>query len=541
MSERLAIQAIQLSIEQCEQLFQRIESRIEPTDYELIVTVIASVPKLLELLSQEKHLSKSFERMLFGKSTEKIGNILPPEPGSDSQPQGSQNPEDQKPKRRPGHGRNGLSDYPGAKVIDVVHPHIHAGDICPACSESHVYDLKDFGKIIILMAQPIFIATAYRLHKLRCGACNQVFTAPPPPEAGNSKYDPSVGCQLALLHYGFGMPMTRIETLQKLMGVPLPIGTQCEQIQKIVPDIEPVFHELEREAAQSGLFHTDDTHNLILDVAKEIKTPTDAQHDSERKRTGIFTTGILARSADHDIVLYYTGRQHAGENLSDLLAKRSKELSHPILMCDALSRNLPKEFETVLANCIAHGRRQFIDIVETFPKECRRVLEDLSQIYHFDAQAREQQLTAQARLDFHQVNSRPIMDDLHGWIQSQFDHKLVEPNSRLGKAFKYMLNHWQALTRFLTTPGAPLDNNLAEQVLKKAILKRKNSLFYKTTYGAYVGDVFMSIIQTCQSCGANAFEYLKALVANAQNVKENPKVWMPWNYKSVLSPQCQSG
>jgi len=249
----------------------------------------------------------------------------------------------------------------------------------------------------------------------------------------------------------------------------------------------------------------------------------------------------VARSADHDIVLYYTGRQHAGENLSDLLAKRSKELSHPILMCDALSRNLPKEFETILANCLAHGRRQFIDIVDNFPKECRRVLEDLSQVYRFDAQAREQQLTAQARLEFHQANSRPIMDGLHCWIQSQFDDKIVEPNSRLGKAFKYLLNHWQALNRFLTTPGAPLDNNLAERILKRAILRRKNSLFYKTAYGAYVGDVFMSLIQTCQSCGANAFEYLKALVANAQKVKENPKVWMPWNFKSALSPQCQSG
>jgi hypothetical protein len=60
-------------------------------------------------------------------------------------------------------------------------------------------------------------------------------------------------------------------------------------------------------------------------------------------------------------------------------------------------------------------------------------------------------------------------------------------------------------------PGAPLDNNLCEQLLKKSILHRKNSLFYKTEHGAFIGDLFMSLIHTCNLQHINAFEYLTTL------------------------------
>jgi hypothetical protein len=373
------------------------------------------------------------------------------------------------------------------------------------------------------------------MEQLRCGGCQQVFTAPTPPQAVEGKYDPNVGSQLAILDYDLGVPLNRIENLQTSFGVPLPAGTQWDLIKKTAQAVEPLFQELQRQAAQADIFHTDDTYMQVLDIRKEItaQASTDTQ-DSEKKRTGIFTTGIVARTDSHDIVLYFTGRQHAGENLRDLLSKRFKELPPPILMCDALSRNVPAEFQVILSNCCSHGRRMFVDIALTFPQECRRMLEDFKQIYHFDALARDQKLSHQARLEFHQANSGPIMETLQLWIHSQFDHKLVEPNSSLGKAFKYMLKHWQALTLFLRKPGAPLDNNLCERILKRAIRHRKNSMFYKTLAGAHVGDVFMSIIQTCHSCVTNAFDYITTLVKNAERVKAQPALWMPWNFKTAL-------
>ena len=174
-------------------------------------------------------------------------------------------------------------------------------------------------------------------------------------------------------------------------------------------------------------------------------------------------------------------------------------------MCDALSRNLPAELKTILANCLAHGRRQFVEVAERFPEECRYVLETLRDVYKNDAVAQERNLSPEERLSFHQAESGPMMEDLKAWLHRQIEDRLVEPNSALGEAISYMLKHWEKLTLFLRQPGAPLDNNICERALKQAILHRKNALFYKTHNGAHVGDLFMSLIHTCRLGGVDPF------------------------------------
>ena len=97
-----------------------------------------------------------------------------------------------------------------------------------------------------------------------------------------------------------------------------------------------------------------------------------------------------------------------------------------------------------------------------------------------------------------------------------------------------MLRHWKKLTLFLRRAGAPLDNNICERALKKAILHRKNSLFYKTQNGANVGDMYMSLIYTCELNGANPFDYMTKLQQHADEVASHPELWMPWNYRQTL-------
>jgi transposase len=129
------------------------------------------------------------------------------------------------------------------------------------------------------------------------------------------------------------------------------------------------------------------------------------------------------------------------------------------------------------------------------------------------------------------------MNDLHAWLQLQFENKLVEPNSALGDAINYLLKRWEPLTLFLRQAGAPLDNNLCERALKKAILHRRNSMFYKTRHGAHVGGMYMSLIYTCELNGANPFDYLNQLQLqlNATNVSQQPERWMPWNYRESVT------
>jgi hypothetical protein len=271
--------------------------------------------------------------------------------------------------------------------------------------------------------------------------------------------------------------------------------------------------------------HNDDTSMRILRLTRE---PGD-------KRTGTFTSGVVSLVGAWTIALFFTGWKHAGENIADVLKHRAHERPAPIQMCDALSRNTPKGVETLIANCLAHGRRQVVEVVENFPEECRYVLETLGGVYHYDALAREQKLSPEERLRFHQEHSGPLMKGLHEWMEAQFAEHKTEPNSGLGKAISYLLNHWPKLTLFLRQPGAPIDNNIVERALKKAILNRKNALFYKTLNGAQVGDLFMSLIHTCELNGANPFDYLTELQRHADELKQRPSEWMPWNYRETLA------
>jgi hypothetical protein len=285
------------------------------------------------------------------------------------------------------------------------------------------------------------------------------------------------------------------------------------------------LEELIRQAAQGRVLHNDDTSMRILRLIRE---PGD-------KRTGTFTSGIVSLVDAWTIALFFTGRNHAGENIAEVLKQRAQELPAPIQMCDALSRNAPKGVETLIANCLAHGRRQVVEVVDHFPEECRYVLETLGGVYHNDAVSRERELSPEDRLGFHQEHSGPLMKGLHEWMDAQLAEHKTEPNSGLGKAISYLLNHWPKLTLFLRQAGSPIDNNIVERSLKKAILNRRNALFYKTLNGAGVGDLFMSLIHTCELNGANPFDYLTELQRHAEELKHRPSEWMPWNYRQTLA------
>jgi transposase len=387
--------------------------------------------------------------------------------------------------------------------------------------------------LVRIVGQAPLTATVYSLERLRCGACGLIFTAQEPEGVGPEKYDETAAAMIAELKYGSGTPFYRLEQLERHLGIPLPAATQWEIVQETAEVIKPARDELLRQAAQGEVLHNDDTSMRILRLVRE---PSD-------KRTGVFTSGIVATGQGRQIALYFTGPKHAGENLADMLQQRAAQLGPPIHVCDALSRNVPKlpaGVEILLANCLAHGRRQFVEVAANCPDQCRYVLETLGEVYGHDAEGRERGLTAEQRLQFHQAHSRPILEKLHQWLEKQFAERKTEPNSGLGKAITYLLRHWKALTLFLRQAGTPLDNNIVERALKRAVLHRKNALFYRTLNGAQVGDLFMTLIHTAELCGANSFDYLIELQRHSAELTARPAEWMPWNYRDTLTRTVRS-
>ena len=523
-----APQRIDLNREQADALLKRVKTGcLQDGDYQIIKAMVETIELLNQCVDEKATSIRRLLRMLFGPRTEKLKNVIKDKETSDSAKSKQENTTDKSNKPKPkGHGRNAAADYTAAEQIKVDHASLKPKDNCPGCLKGILYEMKVPKVVVRITGKAPIGAKVYQMQKLRCNLCGEIFIADTTADIGEQKYDAASAAMIALLKYGSGMPFYRLEQLQGSCGVPLPASTQWEIVEQMADGFYPVYYELNRQAAQGDVVYNDDTTMKILALM---------QNNDQSQRKGIFTTGIVSTLNDQKIALFYTGRKHAGENLADLLQQRQSDRSPPIQMCDALSRNTSEAFKKILANCLAHGRRKFVEVALNFPEQCRYVIETLAEVYKNDEIAKEQNMTADERLHFHQSKSGPLMEDLKTWLNDQLDQKKVEPNSGLGQAISYMLNHWKPLTLFLRVPNAPLDNNICERALKKAILHRKNALFYKTENGARVGDLFMSLIYTCNLAGVNPFDYLTALQQHASELSERPGRWIPWNYTAASS------
>jgi transposase len=529
---------LEVTPEELEALLETVREALGEAGYQKLKAAIRTLGYVTELLETREATLASLRRLLCRTRSEKTEAVLE-QAGIAPSPTSRTPPADAGSKQSAaGHGRNGATAYAGAQRVEVPHATLHRGDHCPECQRGKVYPLSEPGLLVRLRGQAPIAATVYELEKLRCNLCGEVFTAEAPAGVGEEKYDATTASMIALLRYGSGFPWNRLADLEESLGVPLPVATQCEIVAEAAATLQPAMEELIRQAAQGAVLHNDDTSMPVLALrrnAGQVDTDDDASDAAER--TGVFTSGIVSTAQKQTIALFFTGRQHAGENLADVLRQRAAELAPPLQMCDALSRNLPKlpeKLEVIVGHCLAHARRRFVEVIENFPQPCRHVLEQLGTVYGHDATARKQAMTAEERWRFHQQHSAPVMEELRAWLNTQFAEKKVEPNSGLGMAMRYLLKHWERLTLFLRQPGTPLDNNICERALKKAILHRKNSLFYKTANGARVGDLFMSLIHTCKLSGANPFDYLTQLQRHAGEFTRSPSAWMPWNYQATL-------
>jgi len=530
-----------------DELLAKAKPTFSREQYLLLERVFGTFVYVMLSLQNAKTSIKRFQRMLFGGRTEHKRNVLERAAveadlhGQDAAGAGAELAEVVVPgpkPRPPGHGRNGSQAYSGAPIVECDHPDLESGDRCPECDKGKVYDSPPKSLVKVVGQAPLG-ATVYRVQRLRCRLCDAVFTAPlPAAVASLPKYDSSCASMIAVLRYGAGLPHFRLEGLQASLYIPLPDATQWDIVAKAAPSPRAVFEELIRQAAQAPLLHSDDTPMKVLSLMKERAKAEAGGVKPVAK--AINTSGIVAVLQDvankqRKVVLFFTGHAHAGKNMERVLAHRAAELQPAMQMCDALAANVASEFTTILANCLAHGRRQVTDVAEQFPEAARHVVEALAEVYKHDAQCRRQAYSPEQRLSFHRQHSQPVMEDLHTWITGQIQGKHVEPNSGLGKALNYLTKHWSELTLFLRKVGAPLDNNVCEQVLKRAILHRKGSLFYKTVRGAEVGDIYMSLIQTCRQCDVNPFDYLNALQHHTQDVIAAPAQWLPWNFRERLA------
>ena len=440
---------------------------------------------------------------------------------------------DQEPKK--GHGRNKILDYPGAQIESIAQEDLSHDAPClnyPEC-EGKLRLLNKPIPILITRGHAPVSAVRYDRQGFYCNSCHEYFYAQLPEEVlndrekHNDRHGYSTISAIALQHYFCGMPFHRIETVQSLVGIPLSDSTQWDLMKRLYLIVFPVYQHLVYLAAQGWLIHHDDTSVKILSLMKE-------NQEKKPERKGMFTTGILSYFEDRRIYLYLSGRLNAGENLDLILESRESTLDLLLQMSDASSSNKLALLVSLVCYCLSHARRKFTAIEHLFPDEVKKILYWFGKIYKTDDFCKKLNLSWEERLLYHQIHSTPMIGKLYSYFQELKAHE----NSPLGEAITYCTRYEEQLTRFLTTPGVPLDNNVLEQALKIPIRVRKESYFFSTSFSSQVAGVLTSVIVTSSQNGGNPIEYMQALQENQSKVAASPESWLPWNYKQQNTPSC---
>jgi transposase len=429
------------------------------------------------------------------------------------------------------HGHRPASEYTQAKSVEVGHQTLKKGSTCTSCHKGRLFNLSP-GTVIRIIGQPWLQVEIYKPERLRCTVCGKTFTATLPVEVmTNSRADSTAKAIVSLLKYRGGVPFYRQGQIQDILGAPISPSEIWEMTEDVADAVQPVYAFMCECASTAELVQNDDTKARILSVIKDRQDRKGTE--KEDNRTGTFTTGILAtlQKLGVKIALFFTGVKHAGENLNNLLDKRPTDLTAPIQQCDG-GHNVPEDHDTNLSNCNAHCRRKFYELVTIWPKIVTKIIGWYSSVFANEKSAPSDPIL---RLKWHQDHSGPAMEKIKNYCDALIKHKEIEPNSSMGKAIAYLNNHWEELTLFLRMPGVPIDNNSTERLLKRAVLNRKNAYFYRNEIGAKIGDILMSVMETCVQNGANPWEYLVAIQKYQKDVRKNPSLWVPWSYENRLN------
>ena len=446
-----------------------------------------------------------------------------------------------------GHGRNGADAFVSATK------HVHAladgiiGATCAACGTGRVSAYRD--KVIIrVVGQPSFDALRHHFQQGRCRLCGAIFTAEGRElvirgGVGSSYvvYDWSACAMLIVMHYFAGAPFKRIEALHQGWGVPMPDANQWRVADECDDLLAPLYRALERHGIQNAIsLRFDDTGSMIIELRRQIQMELQvlalAGESAQHVRTGINATGFYIETAEAKVILFFTGRHHAGEMVDQLLEHRTAGGNKLVALSDAASKNFSHDRADQLeqAVCNAHCYLKFRAVKHPFPAEYGVAGEVYQKVFDNDDEAKTLGLDDHERMLYHREHSKPQMLRLWQMCKDKTEAKLVEPNSALWEPISYVINQWPLLTRFYEVPGVPLDTNLVEQTLIIPVRYLAGSFAYKTQTGAVVGDRFMSLIATANANGVEPVAYLTECLRNHEDLAKRPDHYLPWVYRERL-------
>jgi hypothetical protein len=343
---------------------------------------------------------------------------------------------------------------------------------------------------------------------------------------------------LLFMHYSGGDPFKRLESHHEGWGVPMPDANQWEIVNRADDLLLPLYKAIERHAIQKSTnFRIDDTGAVVISLKRQIEqelASLRAMGESTKGvRTGVNATGIYWETPQGAIVLFYTGRHHAGEIVDAVL--RHRLVSNPKLVkcTDGASKNFDHAHADALveATCNAHALLKFRAIKDKYPAEYAEAGRIYSQVFDNDDNAKALGLSPIERMLYHRQHSKSLMLELKKMCEEKIASRSVEPNSPLWEPVTFILNQWARLTLFWEAPGVPLDTNLVEQALIMPVRYLAGSFNYHTEDGALVGDHAMSLIATARAHRVEPVAYLTECLRSHEDLAKRPEHYLPWVYR----------
>ncbi|MFQ5592436.1 MAG: transposase, partial [Phycisphaerae bacterium] len=453
-------------------------------------------------------------------------------------------------KKSKGHGRNGANAFVNAKHFFHTLALSIVGALCDACGPGRGSGRMSRYRekvIVRIVGQPLFGAEVHHYEQVRCRICGRIIRATGPDEVldgfGTSyiTYDWSACAMLIVIHYFAGGPFKRLESLHNGWGVPMPDSNQWSMVDACADLLSPLYKAIERHAIQNAInLRIDDTGSMVISLRKQIHAEIAALESigesTNDVRTGINATGVYLETQNGVVILFYTGRHHAGEMIDQLLKHRQSSKPKLVKVTDGASKNFAhgQEDKLIEATCNAHAFLKFRGIKDKYPVEYAIAGEVYKQVFDNDDQAKARGLAPTERMLYHREHSKPLMEKLKAMCEDKIKSKLVEPRSLLWEPLTFIINQWPRLTKFYEEPGVPLDTNLIEQALIIPVRYLAGSFNYKNQTGAEVGDRHMSLVATARANDVEPVAYLTDCLRNHEDLAQRPEHYLPWVYRERI-------
>ena len=423
----------------------------------------------------------------------------------------------------PGHGR---TRRPALQERTEEHNPPPDARVCGGCGKAYVANgahVSTLVEIHVAAHKRVIRRPRWR-RTCECAGSPLEVSAPPAPRLFvDTPYGISFWARFLFERYGCFRPLERVAAWLADQGLPVSSGTLADSVHRFAALFDPVAQAILAHQNGAAVRHGDETGWRVQSLREQGRS----------SRAWLWT------SVSDDAVYFHIDPSRNAAVARTLFGAGAGKV---FLVCDRLStyKKMARELggKVVLCWCWSHQRRDFIDCAagqEELARWRQEWIERIAAIYrlnesrlaHYDPGGHRQSeafIAAQAEL-------KAAVDAL--FADAERELAALSAAAREAGALRSLVNHRQGLSVFVEHPQVPMDNNVAERVLRGPVIGRGLSFGSDSEGGARFTARMYSVLGTLAANGINVLRWLEAWLgecaANGGRPPRDLSPWLPWS------------